>query len=183
MVISNPAESAQRQHTASANAFSFTFTTTCLFDIAVERWNLYLKATRAHSCLHIGRACYMHTATPPVLKVFTAHAGEIHATFKNSLTSLSGGRDIWSKAKHIHHNSTRVFFVSLRIRLLGIAVARRGDETRGDGLAGSPALPRSSMAVAAAVAPRTPLAAELTPSRRLQKYTQPAQAVNWLSRC
>lgn len=61
--------------------------------------------------------------------------------------------------------------------------ARRGDETRGDGLAGSPALPRSSMAAAAAVAPRAPLAAELTPSRRLQKYTQPAQAVNWLSRC
>lgn len=80
VVISNPAESAQRQHTASVNTFSFTFLNTCLFDIAMERWNLYLKATRAHSCLHVGHACYMHTATPLVLKVFTPHAGEIHAS-------------------------------------------------------------------------------------------------------
>lgn len=100
----------------------------------------YLKAARAHICLHVGCVLHGHSARR-VVKIFTAHAGlppEAESSTQmrrnscilmNSMTSLSGGEILVNGEAHTSQQHPRDF-VSLRIRVLGIAVAQRGAEEK-----------------------------------------------------
>lgn len=159
----------QGQHTTRVYTFSFTFTNTrpaCVI-LPSSIFNViwlkpYLSPRRL--CLFYGHS---HS---PIVEIFPPNA-EIHASSWIQWHPCLGER-FWSMAKRMHHNRTCVSLSHFASESSedysgGSAWSWREDETRGDGLAGSPALPQSSIEAAPC-----PAGGELTPSRRLQKYTQ-----------